>query len=182
MGGVVLRELGVDDVWRIGEIDRSERVDVEYTVTDHRIVERPVSMREVPTWRVAGTGPHTVADVVGFVEPIVAGGATFLGAFDGDTLAGVGVVDATFEPGVAWLAFLHVTRRYRRSGVASTLWEAAAEVARDAGAATMYVSATPTGSAVGFYLSRGCELAEPVHRDLYELEPDDIHLTCRLEN
>jgi len=44
----------------------------------------------------------------------------------------------------------------------------------------MYVSATPTGSAVGFYLSRGCELADPPHAELFALEPEDIHLVCEL--
>jgi len=49
-----------------------------------------------------------------------------------------------------------------------------------AGAESMYVSAVPTGSAVEFYLSRGCELANPVHPALYAEEPDDIHLVCSL--
>jgi hypothetical protein len=44
----------------------------------------------------------------------------------------------------------------------------------------MYVSATPTGSAVGFYLGRGCRLADPVHPDLFAQEPEDIHLVCPL--
>jgi hypothetical protein len=44
----------------------------------------------------------------------------------------------------------------------------------------MYVSATPTGSAVGFYLSRGCHLADPPHPALLASEPDDIHLVCPL--
>jgi hypothetical protein len=42
------------------------------------------------------------------------------------------------------------------------------------------VSATSTGSAVGFYLSRGCRLADPVHPKLFELEPVDIHLVLDL--
>jgi hypothetical protein len=62
--------------------------------------------------------------------------------------------------------------------VASALWAAAVKVAATGGAEAMYVSAVPTGSAVGFYLSRGCELAEPVHVALYAKEPDDIHLVC----
>jgi len=64
--------------------------------------------------------------------------------------------------------------------VASALWDAAVEVAMAAGAESMYVSAVPTGSAVEFYLSRGCELANPVHPALYAEEPDDIHLVCSL--
>jgi len=34
--------------------------------------------------------------------------------------------------------------------------------------------------AVGFYLSRGCRLADPVHPVLFGHEPDDIHLVGEL--
>ena len=36
-----------------------------------------------------------------------------------DCLLGAAVVDGSFVPALAWLAFLHVSRRYRRRGVAS---------------------------------------------------------------
>ena len=42
----------------------------------------------------------------------------------------------------------------------------------------MYISATPTGSAIGFYLAHGAVLAEPVHPVLFDLEPEDIHLVA----
>jgi predicted N-acetyltransferase YhbS len=73
-----------------------------------------------------------------------------------------------------------VSRQARRRGVAAALWGAAVHEAAQAGAESICVSATPTGSAVGFYLSRGCRLADPVHPALYATEPDDIHLTCSL--
>ena len=179
-GSCEVRRLGVDDVGLIAGIDRSEHVEVMYTVAQGRLTERPVSMTDVPPWDPVGTGPYSVADKVAFCQPLVAGGAVLLGAFDGERLLGLAVVDGSFEPPMAWLAFLHVSRPHRRRGVASALWGAAVEVAVTAGADSVYVSATPTGSAVGFYLSRGCELADPVHPALYAHEPEDIHLLCRL--
>jgi CTP synthase len=47
-------------------------------------------------------------------------------------------------------------------------------------AESIYVSATPTASAVGFYLRQHCHLAHPVHPDLFAAEPDDIHFVCSL--
>lgn len=179
---VDVRRLGVEQIGLIADIDRSERVDVEYNVRKGRIVERPVSMIDVPAWDATGTGPHSVAGQIAFCEPLVARGAVFFGAFDGNELVGVAVVDPAFERSLAWLAFLHVSRRFRRRGVASALWDAAVQVAAGAGARTMYVSATPTGSAVGFYLSRGCEPAERVHPALFEMEPDDVHLVCAVHD
>jgi len=85
-------------------------------------------------------------------------------------------VDSAFEEATAWFAFLHVSRSYRRRGVASALWAAGVEVAASADAISMYVSATPSGSAVGFYASRGCRLAENPHPALFAEEPEDIHL------
>jgi GNAT superfamily N-acetyltransferase len=173
---VRLIHLGADDVGLIASIDRSEHVELEYAVIDGRLVERPVTMSEIPTWDPAGSGPHSLAGQVDFCAPLLAGGATLLGAFDEEQALGLAVVDPTFEPSLAWLAYLHVSRPHRRRGVASGLWEAATGLARAAGATSLYVSATPTGSAVGFYLRQGCRLADPVHPELYAHEPDDIHL------
>jgi GNAT superfamily N-acetyltransferase len=71
---------------------------------------------------------------------------------EGET-AGAAIVDPVFEPPMAWLAWLHVSRPHRRLGVAHALWTEATTLARAAGATSMYISATPTGSAVGFYLA-----------------------------
>lgn len=175
-----VRRLGLVDVGLIARIDRSEHVDVEYTVVDGHLTERSVSMADIPPWDPVGAGPHSVSDKVAFCTPLVAGGAAIFGAFEGDRFLGLAVVDGSFEPRLAWLAFLHVSREVRRRGAASALWGAAVHEAAEAGADLMYVPATPTGSAVGFYLSRGCRLADPVHPALYAAEPDDIHLTCWL--
>ena len=90
------------------------------------------------------------------------------------------IVHPAFEPRLAWLAFLHVSRPYGRRGAAQALWNAAADIAGAADAESIYVSATPTASAVGFYLRQHCHLARPVHPDLFAAEPDDIHFVCSL--
>jgi GNAT superfamily N-acetyltransferase len=179
-GAIEIRKLGLTDVSLIGSIDRSEHIDVEYTVVGGRLSERPVSMTDIPPWNPVGTDPYSVAAEVAFCELLVAGGAVLLGSFEGDRVLGLAVVDGSFQVPLAWLAFFHVSRPYRRRGVGSALWGAAAKVATRAGAESLYVSAVPTGSASGFYLSRGCELADPVHPALYAREPDDIHLIYRI--
>ena len=99
---------------------------------------------------------------------------------EAEQLLGLAVIDGSFEPSMAWLAFLYVSRPHRRRGAASALWDAAVQVAVEGSAESIYVSAVPTESAVDFYLSRGCELADPVHPALYAREPDDLHLVCSL--
>jgi GNAT superfamily N-acetyltransferase len=156
-------------------------VDVQYEVREGRIVECPVSMADIADWDRVGDGEHSIAHHLQVCAEHLAAGRILLAAItdEGET-AGAAVVDPVFEPPMAWLAWLHVSRPYRRQGVANALWTEAEALARAAGATSMYVSATPTGSAVGFYLSRGAVLADPVHPALFEHEPDDIHLVSTL--
>jgi len=177
-----VRLLGGADLDLIRRIDRSEHVDVEYEVVEGRLRERPVTIAEVPPWESAGDGPHSVAAMSAFCRQSLARGGQLLGAYVGEEVAGVAVVEPRFEPPMAWLAFLHVSRPFRRSGVGSALWRAAVELAVGASATRLYVSATPAGSAVNFYLGQGSRLAEPPHPGLFALEPEDIHLVCALRS
>ena len=55
-----------------------------------------------------------------------------------------------------------------------------AALARDGGARTLYVSATPSESAVGCYRRLGFEpTADPIP-ELLELEPEDVHMVLAL--
>ena len=180
MTGIRVTELGAGDLSRIGMIDRSEHVDVEYRVVHGELQQFPTDKPDVPPWDPTGSGPHTVTSHVEFCRTVLDRGGVLLGAMDAERTVGLAVVEPAFEPGMAWLAFLHVSRPDRRRGAAQRLWDAAARIAIERGARSMYVSATPTGSAVGFYLRQGCELARPVHPDLFAAEPEDIHFMCAL--
>lgn len=49
-------------------------------------------------------------------------------------------------------------------------------IARDAGDTEIVVSATPSPNTVRFYMIRGYELMAQPLPELYELEPEDVHL------
>jgi GNAT superfamily N-acetyltransferase len=171
-----VRRLQAEDVSLVAAIDRSEHVDLEYRVIDGELLQVPATITEVPAWDPTGSGPFSVAAHIAFCESAVARGGILLGAFDGEQTAGLAIVDPAFEPPLAWLASLHVSRPHRRKGAAQALWNAAADIAVANGAESIYVSATPTESAVGFYLRQGCRLAHPAHPELFAAEPEDIHL------
>jgi len=172
--------LQAEDVSLVATIDRSEHVEVEYCVIDGELQQIPAAITEIAAWDPTGSGPHSVTAKIAFCESVVARGGILLGAFDEERTAGLAIVHPAFEPQLAWLAFLHVSRPYRRQGAAQALWNAATDIAVANGAASIYVSATPTGSAIGFYLRQGCRLARPVHPDLFAAEPEDIHLVRSL--
>ena len=125
---IEIRRLRTEDLPLVSEIDRSEHLEVEYTIESGRLVSHPVDL-DVPTWSQEGTGERSVAGVIEHWRPIVDAGAAFLGAFDRGRLLGLAIVDGRFEPPMAWLAFLSVSRSHRRQGVASALWLSAEEVA-----------------------------------------------------
>jgi GNAT superfamily N-acetyltransferase len=68
-----------------------------------------------------------------------------------------------------------VSNGHRAQGIGRHLSEELERLAREADT-TMVVSATPSLNTVRFYLHRGFEpMAEPLP-ELYELEPEDVHL------
>ena len=175
-----VRVLPADRLGVIAEIDRTEHIDTLYEFRDGELEGRTVD-HDVPPWFTEGSGPHSVQGFVDWLTPILERGATLLGAFDRDRLAGVSVVEERFEGEMAWLVFLHVSHAYRRRGVGTELWNEAAARARSTGSRSIYVSATPSRSAVGFYLERGCRLAPHPHPVLFEKEPEDIHLVAAID-
>jgi GNAT superfamily N-acetyltransferase len=172
-----VRQMAVDDMSRISEIDRSERITQQYRSRDGALELIDVDI-DAPAWGQPGEAP--VDDYIDKWTPLLEGGGVFLGAFDKDRLVGFAIYVPSIEEGLAQLAVLHVTRTHRRAGVGRQLSDEVMRRARDDGARRLYVSATPTRSTVDFYMAQGFEpLAVPNDR-LYALEPDDIHLELKL--
>jgi GNAT superfamily N-acetyltransferase len=178
-GQIGYRRLGKDELAKVGEIDRTERIDVLYVQHGARLEERAGDW-SAPPWSVDGEGEHSVVGQRVSLEHYVERGATVLGAFDGDRLVGIGVVLPHLRAGVAQLAYLHVSDGYRDQGIGGRLSDELERLAREAGDVEMVVSATPSLNTVRFYRRRGFEpLAEPFP-ELYALEPEDVHLAKRL--
>ncbi|HEU5278880.1 MAG TPA: GNAT family N-acetyltransferase [Gaiellaceae bacterium] len=175
---MTIRELTAADLGRIVEIDRSEHVTKKY-VYDHGTLRAIAVDIEAPRWSPAYGARETER-----LAQKLDGGGVFLGAFDDERLVGVGVLAGHFighSANQLEVAFLHVSNGHRGRGIARRLLDELAERARRRGAEQLYISATETESAVGFYLAYGCELAERVDPELYALEPTDIHFTFALE-
>lgn len=181
MGAIEIEFLEPNDVRLMHEIDRSEQLEIEYRVDGGKLVSYESEMM-VPAWDRVGSGDHSVNHLIAFCEPYLNGGAQLLGAFEDGAVVGMAVVEPRLRPYLGWLALLHVSHGQRRSGVGQALWDESLAVAGDSGATAIYVSATPTGSAVGFYLKQGCRLAgrDEIVQELFVLEPDDVHLLCGL--
>lgn len=168
-------ELLPGDLRRIGEVDRSERVTVQYVV-QAGVLERKTVNWDVSPWPEDGADDFSVRGLVEKWGPILSDGGTLLGAATGRSLIGFAIHRPDLSPGVSELVALYVDQRARRRGVAGALLDEVERLARLAGARSLYASATPSGSAVGFYLRKGFVLASPPNAKLAALEPEDIQM------
>jgi predicted N-acetyltransferase YhbS len=168
-----------EELERISELDRSEHVTLAYEIKDGVLTQIEVDWH-VPAWSVDGDGDHSLSKQLAFCRSHLDQGGVMLGAFRGNSLVGAAIVRSRFREDMAQLAFLHISRRFRKQGIAKRLMGKACEIAREDGAVRMCVSSIPSSPAVDFYLAQGCRLAEEVDSELYALEPEDIHLVLDL--
>jgi ribosomal protein S18 acetylase RimI-like enzyme len=165
---------------RIAEIDRSEQVTLHYKRLNDEWIEEAVDW-DVPRWH-DGEGAYSVREKIEKCRTELERGGAMIGAFEGEALAGYAVPRRDLAEGIAQLASLSVSREYRRRGIARRLLEEVSRLAKESGAANLYVSATPSGSAIGFYRSQGFKPTPDVNPELFALEPEDIHMIKRFES
>jgi GNAT superfamily N-acetyltransferase len=131
----------------------------------------------VPGWK-AG---QPESDTPRLVADVERGGKAWA-AFDGDVIAGAVVIDVR-PVGVArdliQMDWLHVSRDYRGTGLGSMFMGKARDLARERGAAGIYISATPSENTVNFYRAQGATLVPEPDAELFKHEPEDIHLEWR---
>ena len=172
---VELRRLARIELSRIVEIDRREHINVLYEQHGTQLVARHGNW-SASAWDPVGHGDHSVEGQVHTLERHVDNGGIALGALAGERLVGIGVVLPHLRRGIAQLAYLHVSAPSRASGIGSRLCELLEQIAWVGGDAEMVVSATPSRNTVQFYLGRGFQpMAEPL-AELFELEPEDVHM------
>jgi GNAT superfamily N-acetyltransferase len=176
---VEVRELSRSELTRVAEIDRTEHIDVLYEQHGTALVARRGSW-SAAAWDQDGHGEHSVEAKVLELQRYVDRGGVVLGAITGGRVVGIGVVVPHLRPGIAQLAFLHVSSSWRGAGIGGRLSAQLEQIARDADDSEMVVSATPSENTVRFYTGRGFRpTAEPL-AELFELEPEDVHLRMPL--
>jgi GNAT superfamily N-acetyltransferase len=172
---IAYRHITAAELGRIGEIDRTERIDTLYVQNGTRLAER-VGDFSARSWFEEGDGEHSVAHQRAECERYLAAGGIAVGAFADERLVGIGIVRPHLRPGLAQCAYLHVSHGYRGDGIGRHLVVELERLAREQGDTAMVVSATPSLNTVLFYLGRGFEpMAEPLP-ELHELEPEDVHM------
>jgi GNAT superfamily N-acetyltransferase len=171
------RRLEISELVRVAEIDRTERIETLY-VQHGTHLEPTVGDFNAAPWR-DGAGPHSVNEQIVGCEHYLTAGGTAIGAFAAERLVAIGIVVPHVRPGIAQLAYLHVSDGFRGEGIGVRLTAALERIARDAGDDAMVVSATPSANTVSFYLGRGFAPTAAPLPELLEMEPEDVHLEKR---
>ena len=167
-----IRLLQRDEIPLIWQIDRREVIEKIYYLRDESLVLEPEH------YDMQGWPPGEAELYSPMLYDCYDRGGVFWGAFENDKLIGVAILESKFigsQHDTLQLKFLHVSRDYRKQGIASTLFNLAVEKARVLGAKKLYISATPSEHTVNYYMRLGCLLAKEVDPELLALEPEDIH-------
>ena len=178
---VEIRDLEHDELSRVGEIDRTEHIEVLFEHVGSELVERRGSW-DAGAWDPDGQGEHTVAAQHRSLLRYAAAGGIARGAFSNDRLVGIGVVVPHLRRAVAQLAYLHVSHDHRSAGIGSRLCADLEQIAHRVGDTEIVVTATPSENTVRFYLGRGYRPMAQPFPELLEQEPEDIHMSKAILN
>lgn len=174
---ITLRPLTRSEIPNIWTIDRTEIIENIYELENGTLVLKP------DYFHARGWPPGEDEKYTPILLSCFDRGGWFCGAFDGEGLAGVAILENKFigpAHDTLQLSFLHVSHPYRGTGLGKELFERARTEAKTRGAKQMYVSATPSEHTIQFYLRRGCTVTLEPDPELFALEPEDIHLVCDL--
>lgn len=167
----------MNDTERITDIDRSERIEFTYQMVNG-MLEKVENPHDCPNWR-----PQDIMAMTSYLKHEIENGGRAVGAFDEEKLVGFGVLAHKFrgeEKDQLQISLMYVSRYYRRQGIGTLIMNMLSQEAVKRDAKYLYISSTETKSAYHFYESCGIEITEVIDKELFELEPKDIHMIKKL--
>lgn len=175
--GYIFRKMLPEEMDRIREIDRSERLLESYIYEQGTLVLVPNEQV------VQGFSEEESTAIIARQQDLIAAGGIVVGAFDSNRLIGVASVEKKRRGRLLHyckMDILYISRLYRGKHIGIQLLDITKKIALDFGALKLYISATPTKYTVDFYRSQGARITTEIEETLFALEPDDIHLELPL--
>lgn len=165
--------LNKKQISRFMELDRREVTEYFYILKNKELVLIEEHF-EVPNW-----SENVKKEFIERITTLFERGGLVYGAFEDDKLVGMSTLDTRFlgeNDELLNLNGLWVSRDYRKKGVGRNLVQLITTEAKKRNAKGLYVSATNTKNTVDFYMGIGFKLTDKVDKQLFELEPEDIHM------
>ncbi|MCH6257104.1 GNAT family N-acetyltransferase [Puniceicoccaceae bacterium K14] len=170
---IEIRPLKLEDLSTIYQLDRSEEVRRSYLHEGGALIakeENVTIINDDDFW-----DGH-----IGNWQEAIEKNAVAFAAYDKDKLAGFAIMSMDVEARATQILALYVDTDHRLSGIAKSLYLEMFDASKSANKETLYVAATPTESAVRFYLSQGFEVLKGKNRNLLYLQDGDIHMSKRI--
>ncbi|MBJ2118525.1 GNAT family N-acetyltransferase [Proteus penneri] len=168
-----IRQLTRNEIPQVWGIDRTELIEKLYVLKEGKLLlsKQRFDMKGWPE----GEAEHYTPVLLESFDR----GAPFWGVFEHDRLVAAASVDPKKRGkngSLLQLSFLHVSHPQRGQGLARILFDYCVEYAKENGADGLYISSTPSENSVNFYQHLGCRLIDIPDPELYEREPEDIHM------
>ncbi len=171
------RILTRDEIQELRNIDRGEKIEKFYYIEDGKLKLKR-EFCDVKGWR-----QKELESLIERLYDLYDRGGSIYGAVSDSNIVGMAALDNKFigkNNDQLKLDILYIDKGHRKMGIGRNLVEVAKNKARGIGASRLYISATPTQNTVDFYVGIGCELASEINEELFELEPEDIHLELKV--
>lgn len=161
----------------LSEIDRKEIVNEVYYFKNNNL-EIVNEFYNIESWIL-----EELQDYINRLEDIYDRNGIVYGVFHNNKIVGLAALASKFigkNNDQLKLDMLYISSNYRKKGIGKNLVNLLCERARELGAKSLYISATPFKNTVNFYFAMGAKLANEINKELYELEPYDIHMVLEL--
>jgi GNAT superfamily N-acetyltransferase len=171
------RLLERDEMKLLSEIDRKEIIEEVYYFKKYKL-ELVREFYDIQGWNL-----KELNSFINRLEEIYDRKGTIFGAFDKGEIVGLAALESEFigkNKDKIKFDMLYISTSYRKKGIGKKLMYLSREKAKELGVKKLYISATPSKNTVDFYLVMGARLADEIDRELYELEPYDIHMKLDL--
>lgn len=162
----------------LSDIDRRETVkEVYYYKNNELILENEPEI-------IQGWNLKELNEYINRLNDIYDRKGTIYGAFDNEKIVGLVALDSKFigsKKDQLKFDMLYISCDYRKKGIGKNLVKLVSEKAKELGAKSLYISATPFKNTVDFYFAIGAEVTTEVNKELFDLEPYDIHMVLELD-
>ena len=164
---ITIRKMDSSEVNQISEIDRTEHITQIYKVKNGSLKTANVDWH-IGTWE--------AEEKIKYWISIAEGYENMWGAFNDEKLVGFAVYRSRLTDDMAQFAVIHISNDFRKMGIGKILSGKVFEKARADGKKKIYVTASSSKVTVDFYKKLGFKLAQQLNSELFEFEPDDIHM------
>lgn len=168
-----IRKIKKEEIVKLQDIDRSEIVNQTYYTIDGSLVLRD-EYYNIPRWP-----EDTLRRYIKALTELYDCGGVIFGVFDNEKMVGIMTIGSKMigkNKDQIILDFMHISKDLRKRGLGKRLIGMARSEAKKMNARKLYISACPTKNTVDFYMRNGAVITKDIDKEMYEKEPDDIHM------